>query len=561
VAPRNFGRTAVVVPPSPATSGLSLTVTDSTGATTLGTGPVVLCPADVDPTPANAEVAIISNVAGDTITLSSRAAEGTTARTVVAGWQVIQGITAGMWNDVAPDLVAELYATDQFVIGHRLGGGDEAPEMSEVGSERALASGQKAVELSSQATVDGALIGMHDSTPDRTTSLASSPAIADLSLAQLVSAPVIDIGATHLGSGWSASQRVPLTGNELRRWERRGVVFLEPKSDATRNLTAVTGFQDPGKWIVHKFNRNSNGSLPSHATNARAAGLRLWVYMTSGDATSLVDTVLATLQPGDAIGVDVDDTDNNIEYTCDAAAALGIPVIGFVVRRRHERDRLQALGVNGYMCTSPTYLRDDAAAFTTDGFSGLVRRPGEYEGASNKLIGGFTAAETSVTLAQGTTATLHMGSMSPVAQADGLLGGYTIEGEIRWSAVDGSTAHSDIYFAHVSDTPYAHLGTTNEDGYGAFFGLDGRIRLFTHTNGTATVTQIGSTVTTTAPSANVWYPWRITVTDTTVSWQRTSDVTTATTASNTLARGGHWGLCSGSSSTAAQFRNLVVTAL
>jgi glycerophosphoryl diester phosphodiesterase len=147
-----------------------------------------------------------------------------------------------------PDLVAELYATSGFTIGHRLGGGDEAPEHTEIGSQQALGKGQRAVEMSAQATADGVMIAMHDSTLDRTTSASGN--VADFSLAQLTSSPIVDIGTTALGAGWSAAQRIPLVGNELRRWENHGVVFLEPKSDATRTLQAATAFADPGNWIV-----------------------------------------------------------------------------------------------------------------------------------------------------------------------------------------------------------------------------------------------------------------------------------------------------------------------
>lgn len=560
---RNFARATVAVAPSPATSGLVLTVRDGEGEWLEAGRPAAFVPPGALATPDNAEIVTVSAVAGDVVTLSARGSEGTTPRAVTAGWRIEQGLTAAELDDISPDLVADLYATPGFVIGHRLGGGDEAPEMTEIGSEQALSKGQAAVELSSQPTVDGVLIGLHDTgstSLERTTSLTGEAGTK--SLAQLRSAAVVDIGASHLGAGWSAPQWIPLTGNELRRWERRGVVFLEPKVDATRNLAAVTAFRDPGKWVVHKFNRSANGSLPQHALNARAAGLPLWIYMTVGDSNSLVDQVLATLTgPNDAIGVDVDASDAHISYVCQQAALLGIPVIGFVVRLRSQRDRLAGLGVDGYMTTSPTYIGSDVAAFTSDGFAGLVRRPGEYEGASNKLIGGFDGAEGSVTLAQGTTATLSMGSMCPVAQADGLAGGYTIEGATRWATVDGSTAHSDIYFGHASDSPYAHQGLTNEPGYTAMIGMDGRIRLFTHVNGSSTLTQIGSTVNTTPPQAGVWVPWLITVTDTTVSFARTNDVTTPTTATHSLYRGGYFGLASASTSVAAQFKDLVVTAL
>jgi len=574
VSPKNFGRTAVVVPPTPATSGLGFTVTSGTGTALLGTGPAVLVPEDTDPWTAalagTIEVVSILKVAGDTITLSARAQESTTAQTVVAGWQVIQGITAGMWNDVAPDLVAELYTASGFTIGHRLGGADEAPEMSEIGSQQALGKGQRAVELSAQATVDGVMIGMHDTDPSRTTSLAATPVIADLSLAQLTSSPIIDIGATALGSGWSASQRVPVVGNELRRWERRGAVFLEPKSDATRTLAAATGFQDPGKWIVWKFNRGASGSLPSHATNARAAGLPLWVYMTSGDSNSLVDTVLATLQPRDAIGVDIGDSDANILYTCTAAARLGIPVIAFVVRLRSERDRIATIAaaaavaagvpcIVGYMCTAPTYVGNDLAAFTTDGFSGLVRRPGDYEGASNKLIAGFDATETSVTLAQGTTATLSMGSMCPIV---GSASGYRIAFSARWATLPSDlTTHLDVYICHATDAPYAFQSAANVDGgYHIFQRANGGSGVSRHDPGTSTGTSLG-TGTGSAAVANQWMNFNVDVTPTSIIFRRLDGTLFTITAASTTYRGLYFGLNSASASVAAQFKDITVTQL
>jgi len=460
-----------------------------------------------------------------------------------------------------PDLVAAFYtapaAGTYRVIGHRLGGADQYPENSEIGSQSALES-QAAVEMSAQITVDGHVIVMHDTTVDRTTSASGN--VADFSLGQISGSAIIDIGATALGPGWAASQRVPMVGNELRRWENHGVVFLEPKADATRTLRAVTGFQSPGNWVVWKFSRNANGSLPSHAVNARAAGLPLWVYMTSGDSHSLIDTVLATLTgPNDAIGVDVADTDANIAYTCTQAAALGVTVIGFVVRLRSERDRLKALGVNAFMGTAPLFLGDDLAQFTVDGFSGGVRRAGEYEGASNKLVT-IDAANGVVTLAQGTTATLSMASMCPVPDPGASANGYRISFGMRWNTLPISTEHSDVYFGHTSDEPYAHQATTNKNGYHFVFRGSGSLELFTHTAGVSTGTSLGS-ASTSAPASGAWMIFQIDVTPTQVIVRRTDVGPTAVTANNTANRGGYFGLASGSSSTVAQFRDITVAAL
>lgn len=114
----NFGRTRVRIAPSPAASGLGFTVLDGTGANRLGTGPVVLAPhgTAVEDLADVAEIATISAVSGDTITLSARGVEGTTARAVAAGWDVIQGLTAGeLANYVKAGTTRELTALQQLL--------------------------------------------------------------------------------------------------------------------------------------------------------------------------------------------------------------------------------------------------------------------------------------------------------------------------------------------------------------------------------------------------------------------------------------------------------------
>lgn len=92
---KNLATTTVATAPSPATSGTSLTVATGTGSR-LYDGMAVLHPAGAVPTAANAEVVSIT-VSGDVVTLT-RAQESSTARTVVAGDILTQGITAAMWD-------------------------------------------------------------------------------------------------------------------------------------------------------------------------------------------------------------------------------------------------------------------------------------------------------------------------------------------------------------------------------------------------------------------------------------------------------------------------------
>jgi len=123
-----------------------------------------------------------------------------------------------------------------------------------------------------------------------------------------------------------------------------------------------------------------------------------------------------------------------------------------------------------------------------------------------------------------------------------------------------STEHSDVYFGHTSDEPYAHQATTNKDGYHFVFRGSGSLELFTHSAGVSTGTSLGS-ASTTAPASGAWMTFQIDVTPTQVMVRRTDVGPTTVTANNTSRRGGYFGLASGSSSTVVSFRDITVAPL
>src|SRR5581483_6872319 len=96
----NFGYTTVLTPPSPATSGTSLTLAAGGGAL-MPTAPfnAVVWPASVQPLSTNAEIVRVTAIAGDTLTIT-RAQEGSTAQGIQAGYQFMDGITVKDLTDV-----------------------------------------------------------------------------------------------------------------------------------------------------------------------------------------------------------------------------------------------------------------------------------------------------------------------------------------------------------------------------------------------------------------------------------------------------------------------------
>lgn len=96
----NFVHGNVLTPPSPAISGTSLTLQQGQG-TIFPAAPynVVLAPPAPYATPTNAEIATVSGITGDVLTIV-RGAEGSTAQSVTAGYTVTLTPTAKTFTDI-----------------------------------------------------------------------------------------------------------------------------------------------------------------------------------------------------------------------------------------------------------------------------------------------------------------------------------------------------------------------------------------------------------------------------------------------------------------------------
>lgn len=90
---KNLAASLVVAPPSPATSGTSLTISPGQGAL-FPSAPFncTVCPANAIPTQATAEIVRVTAIVGDTFTVV-RAQEGTTAKALAAGFFIANSIT------------------------------------------------------------------------------------------------------------------------------------------------------------------------------------------------------------------------------------------------------------------------------------------------------------------------------------------------------------------------------------------------------------------------------------------------------------------------------------
>lgn len=114
----------MVNPPSPAMSGLSLSVTAGHG-TRFPTPPfnAVVCPANQPSVPENAEIVRVNSVAADVFTIL-RAQEGTEAKAINAGDQIYAGVTKKTLDDIHVQIETHVHVqgapSDTWVVVHNM---------------------------------------------------------------------------------------------------------------------------------------------------------------------------------------------------------------------------------------------------------------------------------------------------------------------------------------------------------------------------------------------------------------------------------------------------------
>lgn len=108
----NFGYSTVATAPSPATTGTTLTVvTDNFQVAPFY---AVAWPPGVNPLAANAEIIRVGAKSGTSWSTITRHAQGTTARSIAVGWQIMTGPDVGTLEQYAPSGIA---SARSFVSG------------------------------------------------------------------------------------------------------------------------------------------------------------------------------------------------------------------------------------------------------------------------------------------------------------------------------------------------------------------------------------------------------------------------------------------------------------
>ena len=437
-----------------------------------------------------------------------------------------------------------------FYVAHR-GWGDDHPEHTLFAYSTAVAKGATILEVSVQRTSDGAIVCMHDTTLDRTTTGTGN--VASAMLMDLRTNITIDYGAQYVGPN-CANQPVPMLREVLATVGADAVLWLEPKDASTPSINAIFALlaRYPHVKVVWKCAASSGGGIPLHALIAQRHGYPVWAYLAG---TETVLQIAATVAAADLIGVPVTATDTFISQAVSAAHAAGKVVAIYEVHRRSDRDHYLALGVDGFVASSQ-YVSATTALTTSSNWASGLRAPGEvpidtFASLANQPA--WDTANRAVIMATGKS--LLLGSLCPVANVNA----WSATFALRWPVLPSSTLHADFIFGQTSDSSYTHQSTSNAGGYHLVFRNTGQLQLFKHDPGTSTGTQLGGSVSTAAPVANAWMTFSVIVSSTQVTIQRTDDASSSIVVSDTSYRGGYLHLCNASADQVTHYRDVVVT--
>lgn len=440
--------------------------------------------------------------------------------------------------------------TSPRYFAHR-GGGMVRPEHTMVGYRASAAMGFP-LEVSVNVDASGELWCIHDTTMDRTTNRTGN---VNTFTTEEIGQQVIT-NRDMLGPGWAAQPMVPLR-QVLDEFLGKIVIFLEAKgNDAVVPLQTLldTHYPHAPRSVIWKAHIGT-ASLPW----AKARNYRTWVYLDTGTTDATMDGKDSLV---DYWGVQTTFTDLRVQQV----VARGKPVFAWPVYRRSQASRLTDLGVVGIMTSDPRYVSTAAPQRTASRWDLQVKESGCTPTIDYDVAYAMQFAPSPdvgwVSVPAVPNQSVGLGTYCPV---QGGAGGYRISFDMKFKVLPASTLHGGIYFGKVSDDAY-RFGTANvTGGYHLVMRANGQLQLNKHTAGSTTGTQIGSTITTTAPVADTPMSFQVNVTPTTVEVKRT-DSTGWTTGpiADTTYRGGYFGLSNGSVTdvtTRPYWRNLSVTQL
>jgi glycerophosphoryl diester phosphodiesterase len=401
-----------------------------------------------------------------------------------------------------------------FYIAHR-GIGDIYPEHSMPSYRAAVEAGAQCLEVSVNATSDGVLICMHDTTYDRTTNgtglIAAQPSSV---LAK------IGIRQPQLGPAWVQPPLTPIPRLEsvLAEFGGKVVLCLEAKDDnaypAMMKLVTQHGLLDS---VIVKAYFTSN-RIPE----AKAAGLPVFSYLSPADMTEqTIAKAAGRLEASDYLVLPCDNGDYVTYYPpalISAAKAHSVPLMVYPIHRRADAAYYFGLGVSGAVTSDYRYTTTNTASATSDDWASKRISSGEKPKMpdSKSLAGAWTSLNELTLGAEGDRQFLTLGQLCPVASAASQ---YRVKFSASWNRLPRDlTSTVSLACCHVDDRYYED-GLSLSEGYHVTMSPDGALKVYRHS--ASAPEQLLGQVSTPAVSAGQWVTLQLDVSPRSLIWTRT----------------------------------------
>lgn len=421
-----------------------------------------------------------------------------------------------------------------LVIPHRGAGANLAPENTMVGFRIGASYGLGLVDGGDwNVTSDGALVCIHDSTVDRTTTGTGNVSLLTSQRAQFL--PVDP--STWFGPGFPDTV-LPTAEQVFGEIGDVAVITPEPKSQAAADACAALvqrlGLQE--FCIPNAF--STFYLAPFVAVGCTDVLLNVTVMP---DAPTMASYLAAGIK---WIGIPTTFTAANVN----TLTAAGFEVMVGTVQRASEATPFAGSTVSMWAADDPLYFSHalnsaNAAKYRrlTDPFANAMYYHGHIA-----RIGTFGARGTYVgtnrwgyqTAISGSNLWTLQGWACPIAAAAST---YSITLTITYDAVGSDSARwAGIWFGAPTDVVYSDAAAATENGYQVWLRVTGSLNLVSKVNGTSGTTQTQATA---AISAGGTATIRIDVTPTTVTATRTDvSAPNSVTLTHNTNRGGYWHL-------------------
>jgi glycerophosphoryl diester phosphodiesterase len=386
--------------------------------------------------------------------------------------------------------VADL--TFPLVVAHR-GGANLFPENTMAAYEGAAAMGCQAIEAGDlQLTSDGALVAMHDTTVDRTTT-----GSGNVSAYTTPGIRILRVDASAWFGGRWADQPVPTFADILDRLGGHVVLVPETKSVGSATVVAIIdavcarGLQEG--VIIQTFQL-------SEVALIAAAGISAMYLMGTG-----VQATPAAVATAGAPFVGLNKDAANLAGVVADLHAVGLRVLAWTVDMQNDYDSVIAAGCDGIFTNEPLYAARDYAYRTTtapwpvDGTysHGMLVYPGvgplvaypAMQGGRGRFIGAPGAWRWALS-----TTPYLAGPVCPVEGADGT---YTISLQLVYDVppISDRTRWGGIFFGVTTDDCPDDVDTAT--GYLVALRWNGTLEVFGQPSDRSGMTSLG--VTTTSP--------------------------------------------------------------